>query len=118
MGNIFNKDQVKLKTNNSLNQLLLTENKEDLEIRIKKLEQNQLSLKNSYNNIVSTYSETVNEIKTEILNIGNKNNELNKVIRTLHIVNNENIEKISKLEKKMIGIESNDEFLSTVDLDE
>ena len=118
MGNIFNKDINKLKTNNSLNQLLLSDHSNNLEDRVFKIEQNQLNLKNSYNNIVGTYSETVNEIKTEIVNIGNRNNELSKIIRTLNTVNSENCEKINNLEKKIINMESNDEFLSTVDLDE
>ena len=53
-----------------------------------------------------------------MLNVNNKNNELNKIIRTLNTINSENTEKINNLERRIINLESNDEFLSTVDLDE
>jgi len=116
MGNIFNKERPKI--NDDLTQLLLTDNNDDILERLLKLENNQSMLHTKYNNIVMSYTDTINLIKTEILNINNKNNELNKIIRTLNTINNENIDKINNLEKKIINLESNDEFLSTVDLND
>lgn len=116
MGNIFNKDRPNI--NNDLTQLLLTDNNDDMLERLVKLEKNQSILNTKYNNIVISYTDTINLIKTEMLNINNKNSELNKIIRTLNTINNENIDKINNLEKKIINLESNDEFLSTVDLND
>lgn len=118
MGNIFNKDKPKLIKNSSLTRLLLTDHNDDIFERLTKLENNMNNINTRYNNIITSYTETISSIKTEICNINNRNNELTKIIRTLNTINDENTQKIITLEKKLINLESNDEFLSTVDLNE
>ena len=66
MGNIFNKN--KPNNNDNLTQLLLSDSDNSIE-KIVSIENNITVLNTKYNNIVTSYTDTINLIRSEMLNV-------------------------------------------------
>ena len=111
MGNIM----IWKKKNNDRNysmedqrRLLLFEN---IEEKIEKLEQ---SVTDKYTNLVQTYNKEIYNLRSQVHELQKETDNTKSKIRNLQVLLDDKNQKISDLENKLINLESQDEFLSTI----
>ena len=88
--------------------LLLFEN---IEEKMEKLEQ---SVTDKYTNLVQTYNKEIYNLRSQVHELQKETDNTKSKIRNLQVLLDDKNQKISGLENKLINLESQDEFLSTI----
>jgi predicted nucleic acid-binding Zn-ribbon protein len=88
--------------------LLLFEN---IEEKMEKLEQ---SVTDKYTNLVQTYNKEIYNLRSQVHELQKETDNTKSKIRNLQVLLDDKNQKISGLETKLINLESQDEFLSTI----
>lgn len=91
------------------NRLLLFENMEE------KINNLQQIMTEKYSNLAQTYNLEIHNLRNQIQDLNQENEKTLSKIRNLQVLLDDKNNIISNLEHKMINLESNDEFLSTID---
>lgn len=89
--------------------LLLFENMDD---KIEKLEK---SMSTQYSNMVVTYNKEINSLRFEINELNKENEKIVRKVNNLNVLINDKETKIANLQHKIYHMESQDEFISTID---
>ena len=82
-----------------------------------KIEEVEKNLTSKYTNMVMTYNKEINNLRIEINKLNKENENIVKKVNNLHIIINDRENRIENLQQKLYSMESNDEFLSTLDSD-
>ena len=83
-----------------------------------KIQEVEKNLTSKYTNMVITYNKEITNLRIEINKLNKENENIVKKVNNLHIINNDRENRIEKLQHKLFNMESNDEFLSTLDSDQ
>ena len=115
MGNLMSSCISKKKSNNiddplfDSRRLLLMENMEE------KIDQTVIDISNRFSTMITTYNKEINNLMIEVNRLNKENEKTCKKINDLYVLMKDKQNMITKLENKIYSLESQDEFLSTVD---
>ena len=117
MGNISCKKYRKLDESDREHFLLydnfnnkIQENKD----KVENVEKNVVSVNKTINNIVINYNRELTKLNTELMDIRKEVDAFKKNMKTHEFIESEREEKINWIQNKLMGLENQEEFLSTI----